>query len=70
MFHDDLLGGERRREYHDAYGQMADAVGASLRQFLWALEGVQKAAYEQFKKLPGSYADNTIEKLGMAVKLP
>ena len=31
---------------------------------------VQKAAYEQFKKLPGSYADNTIEKLGQAVKLP
>lgn len=31
---------------------------------------VQKAAYEQFKKLPGSYADNTIEKLGLSVKLP
>jgi multiple sugar transport system substrate-binding protein len=31
---------------------------------------VQKAAYDQFKKLPGSYADNTIEKLGQAVKLP
>ena len=31
---------------------------------------VQKAAYEQFKKLPGSYADNTMAKLGQAVKLP
>jgi multiple sugar transport system substrate-binding protein len=30
---------------------------------------VQKAAYEQFKKLPGAYADNTIEKLGQAVKI-
>jgi multiple sugar transport system substrate-binding protein len=29
---------------------------------------VQKAAYEQFKKLPGSYADHTIEKLGLSVK--
>jgi multiple sugar transport system substrate-binding protein len=29
----------------------------------------QKDAYAQFKKLPGAYADNTIEKLGMAVKL-
>ncbi len=29
----------------------------------------QKAFYEEFKKLPGSYADNTIEKLGMAVTL-
>ena len=30
---------------------------------------VQKATYAEFKKLPGAYADNTIEKLGMAVKL-
>ena len=30
---------------------------------------VQKAAYEQYKQLPGSYADHTIEKLGQAVKL-
>ncbi len=29
----------------------------------------QKGYYEEFKKLPGSFADNTIEKLGMAVKL-
>ena len=29
----------------------------------------QKAYYEEFKKLPGSFADNTVEKLGMAVKL-
>ncbi len=29
----------------------------------------QKAAYEEFKKLPGSYADHTIESLGQAVKL-
>lgn len=29
----------------------------------------QKAAYAEFKKLPGAYADNTIEKLGQAVKL-
>jgi multiple sugar transport system substrate-binding protein len=29
----------------------------------------QKAFYAEFKKLPGSYADHTIEKLGMAVKL-
>jgi multiple sugar transport system substrate-binding protein len=29
----------------------------------------QRDAYQQFKKLPGSYADNTIEKLGKAVKL-
>jgi multiple sugar transport system substrate-binding protein len=27
----------------------------------------QKAAYEQFLKVPGSYADHTVEKLGMAV---
>ena len=31
---------------------------------------VQKAAYEQFKKLPGSYADNTIDKIGLSPKLP
>jgi multiple sugar transport system substrate-binding protein len=29
----------------------------------------QRDAYQQFKKLPGAYADNTIEKLGKAVKL-
>jgi multiple sugar transport system substrate-binding protein len=29
----------------------------------------QKAFYTEYKKLPGSYADHTIEKLGMAVKL-
>jgi multiple sugar transport system substrate-binding protein len=29
----------------------------------------QRAAYEQFLKLPGSYPDHTIEKLGLAVKL-
>ena len=28
---------------------------------------VQKAAYEQFLKIPGSYADHTVEKLGMSV---
>ena len=27
----------------------------------------QKAAYEQFLKMPGCYADHTIEKLGLAV---
>ena len=31
--------------------------------------GSQKAFYEEFLKLPGSTADNTVEKLGMAVKL-
>ena len=29
----------------------------------------QRDAYKEFKKLPGSYADNTIEKLGKAVTL-
>jgi multiple sugar transport system substrate-binding protein len=29
----------------------------------------QKVAYEEFLKLPGSYADHTIEKLGLAVHL-
>jgi len=29
----------------------------------------QKAVYAEFKKLPGAYADHTVEKLGMAVKL-
>ncbi len=29
----------------------------------------QRDAYEQFKKLPGAYADNTIERLGKGVKL-
>jgi len=29
----------------------------------------QKGFYAEFKKLPGSYADHTIEKLGMSVKL-
>ncbi len=29
----------------------------------------QRASYEQFKKLPGSYADHTIASLGMAVHL-
>ncbi len=29
----------------------------------------QKAFYEEFKKLPGATADNTVEKLGMAVTL-
>jgi multiple sugar transport system substrate-binding protein len=28
----------------------------------------QKAFYIEYKKLPGSYADHTIEKLGLAVK--
>jgi multiple sugar transport system substrate-binding protein len=29
----------------------------------------QRAAYQQFLKLPGSYADHTVETLGKAVKL-
>jgi multiple sugar transport system substrate-binding protein len=29
----------------------------------------QKAFYEEFKKLPGATAANTVEKLGMAVKI-
>ena len=29
----------------------------------------QKGYYEEFKKLPGSFADHTVEKLGMAVKI-
>jgi multiple sugar transport system substrate-binding protein len=29
----------------------------------------QKATYAEFKKLPGAYASNTIEKLGRAVTL-
>ena len=29
----------------------------------------QKAFYAEFLKLPGSSADHTVEKLGMAVKL-
>jgi multiple sugar transport system substrate-binding protein len=29
----------------------------------------QKAAYEQFNKIPGCYADHTVEKLGMAVHI-
>ena len=29
----------------------------------------QKTAYSEFKKLPGSYADHTIESLGLAIKL-
>jgi multiple sugar transport system substrate-binding protein len=29
----------------------------------------QRTAYEQFLKLPGCYADHTIETLGMAVHL-
>jgi multiple sugar transport system substrate-binding protein len=29
----------------------------------------QKAFFEEYKKLPGSSADHTVEKLGMAVKL-
>ena len=30
---------------------------------------LQKAFYTEFLKLPGATADNTVEKLGMAVKL-
>jgi len=30
---------------------------------------VQKAAYQQFLQIPGSYSDHTIEKLGMAVHI-
>jgi multiple sugar transport system substrate-binding protein len=29
----------------------------------------QKGYYQEFHKLPGATADNTVEKLGMAVKL-
>jgi multiple sugar transport system substrate-binding protein len=29
----------------------------------------QKGFYEEFKKLPGATADNTVEKLGMAVTI-
>jgi multiple sugar transport system substrate-binding protein len=29
----------------------------------------QKAAYEEFKKLPGSFADHTISKMGLAVQI-
>jgi multiple sugar transport system substrate-binding protein len=29
----------------------------------------QKAFHEEFKKLPGSYADHTVEKMGMAVTI-
>ena len=30
---------------------------------------IQKAFFAEFKKLPGSSADHTVEKLGMAVKI-
>jgi multiple sugar transport system substrate-binding protein len=29
----------------------------------------QREAYQQFVKLPGAYADNTIEKMGLAVHI-
>jgi multiple sugar transport system substrate-binding protein len=29
--------------------------------------GAQQAAYDQFNKIPGCYADHTIEKLGLSV---
>jgi multiple sugar transport system substrate-binding protein len=29
----------------------------------------QKAAYQEFLKIPGSYADHTIEKIGQAVHI-
>lgn len=47
MFHDDLMpdDGERAR-FHEAFRRMADAVGACLRSFLWALEEVRGAAYD------------------------
>jgi hypothetical protein len=45
MFHDDLMHGEERARFHDAYGRLADAVSACLGMFLWAAEGVRAAAY-------------------------
>ena len=52
-------------------------LGAVLKKAAAEWDGVterigtasQKAAYAEFKKLPGSYADHTVETLGQAVKL-
>ena len=46
----------------DGRGGMGSDDGASGRDS-------QKAFFEEYKKLPGSSADHTVEKLGMAVKL-
>ncbi|MFT3989582.1 hypothetical protein [Aestuariivirga sp.] len=51
----------------DGAGNSRRRVGCR-RPTAWARTS-QKAFYEEYKKLPGSSADNTVEKLGMAVKL-
>src|SRR5438445_399789 len=46
MFHDDLIPEDQRAKFHDAFGRLADAVCSCLRMFLWAMEEVQRKAYE------------------------
>ncbi len=46
MFHDDLIPEDQRAKFHDAFGQLADAVSSCLRMFLWVMEEVQRKAYE------------------------
>ena len=45
MFQDDLQTPEQKEEFHRWYGQMADAVEASLKSYLWVLGHVN----ERFK---------------------
>jgi multiple sugar transport system substrate-binding protein len=45
----------------------ADAEWNSITQKIGV--DAQRAAYEQFLKLPGSYADHTVEKMGLAVHI-
>ena len=47
-------------------GITLEAIAAETRLSMRYLEAIESG---QFKKLPGAYADNTIEKLGQSVKL-
>jgi hypothetical protein len=45
VFHDELLSSDEHAKFHDAYQRFSDAVSASLRTFLWAMEEYRAAVY-------------------------
>jgi hypothetical protein len=46
MFHDELIPDDERKKFHDVFGRLAGAVDSCLGMFLWAMEEVQRKAYE------------------------
>src|SRR5260370_40371483 len=51
MFQDDLHSPEQTAALHKAYGQMADAVFASLRSYLWVVDQLHQSFFKSQKDI-------------------